>query len=378
MKIVCGAFDVVHYQRFNFISYFVRSLALRPSSLSCLGGLLSLCLLGMVGCDSAAEPSGSNDSSAGSSPADGPPRDKVVLMLNWYPEAEHGGFYAADFHGYFADQGLDVEIRPGGPNAPVAQELVSGRVQFAVGNADDVLVYRAQKVPLVALMAPIQNTPRCIMVHDASSATSLSELAGLTLQAGAGRPYLSFMKSKGHLEGVQVVPYSGVPKFVADPQSAMQAYSFSEPMVALQQGAKTRTLMLSDVGFNPYASCLLATEDYIGENRDIVQRMVNACRLGWNRYFDSPEPTNQLILDLNSQGMTMDALDFGVNELRPLCLPEGVTRETIGTMSRERWQTLISQFAELDLLDPSQVDADQVFDAEFLKQEIASEAPPEL
>ena len=39
----------------------------------------------------------------------------VTLQLNWFPEAEHGGYYAALVHGFFANEGLDVEIIPGGP-----------------------------------------------------------------------------------------------------------------------------------------------------------------------------------------------------------------------------------------------------------------------
>lgn len=296
--------------------------------------------------------------------ADG--KDRVVLMLNWFPEAEHGGFYAAQVHGIFERFGLEVEIRPGGPTAPVAQELVAGRVQFAIGNADDVLVFREQDVPVVSLLAPIQNTPRCILVHQASKAESLSDLSGMTFQAGAGRPYLSFMESKGLLEGVQVVPYSGVPKFVTDPNSAIQAYSFSEPLLAQQQGAEVRVMMLSDIGFNPYASCLLATEETIVQNPDLVARMVVACREGWRKYFEAPEETNAAILAANAHGMTQEALEFGVQELRPLCLPEGVSPEEIGVMSAERWQVLTDQFVELGIIDRDQFKADSVFTMEFI------------
>ncbi|MCA9134705.1 MAG: ABC transporter substrate-binding protein, partial [Planctomycetales bacterium] len=138
-------------------------------------------------------------------------------MLNWHPEAEHGGFYAAQVHGIFERYGLDVEIRPGGPNAPVAQELVTGRVQFAIGNADDVLLFRNEDVPVVALMAPIQNTPRCILVRADSDVHALSELQGMVLQANVGRPFLTFMQAEGLLEGVQVVPYGGsIAKLVSD------------------------------------------------------------------------------------------------------------------------------------------------------------------
>ena len=70
--------------------------------------------------------------------------ERVQLALNWFPEAEHGGYYAALVHGYYADEGFDVEIIPGGPGAPVIQEVVVGRVGFGVVNADQILLGRAE------------------------------------------------------------------------------------------------------------------------------------------------------------------------------------------------------------------------------------------
>lgn len=293
--------------------------------------------------------------------------DKVVLMLNWYPEAEHGGFYAAQVHGIFEQFGLDVEIRPGGPNAPVAQELVTGRVQFAIGNADDVLLFRQQDAPVVAVMAPIQNTPRCILVREDSGIDSLDQLRGLTLQANVGRPFLNFLESKGKLEGVQVVPYSGsVAKLVTDPKTAIQAYSFSEPLMAEQQGVAVRMLMLSDAGFNPYASCLMTTEAMIGDRRDTVARMVVACREGWKKYLEAPDATNAVILAANEQGMSKESLDFGVKVLTPLCLPEGMEADELGAMSSERWETLVQQFIDLELVEAGKVSAGKAYTVEFL------------
>lgn len=289
-------------------------------------------------------------------------KDHVVLMLNWYPEAEHGGFYAAQVHGIFERHGLDVEIRAGGPSAPVAQEMLTGRVQFGIGNADDVLLFRQQDVDLIALLAPIRNTPRCILVREDSGVTSLDGLKGLVLQANQGQAFLDFMKSKNMLNDVQVVPYGGtVAKLVTDPKTAIQAYSFSEPLMAKQQGVEVRSLMLSDIGFNPYASCLMCTKDYADANMDIVKRMKEACREGWQKYLADPEEANQVILKQNSQGMTIEALDFGAKELRSLCLPNNANPEELGDMTATRWQELVDQFVALGLVEAKKVKAEEAF-----------------
>ncbi len=240
---------------------------------------LALSLLAtLVGCTSRDAKPDSADSKSGSAA-----KDKVVLMLNWYPEAEHGGFYAAKVHGIFERYGLDVEIRPGGPNAPVVQEMLTGRVQFGIANASDALLYRQQDAKVVALLAPIRNSPRCALVREDSGVTDLSGLKGMTLQANQGRPFLDYMKSKNLLDGVQVVPYTGsVAKLVSDKNTAIQGYSFSEPFTAKQQGAAVRVLMLSDIGSTPMPAASFVPKITWPVTADIVSRMTAACQEGGN------------------------------------------------------------------------------------------------
>jgi NitT/TauT family transport system substrate-binding protein len=296
--------------------------------------------------------------------------DKVSLLLNWYPEAEHGGFYAAQVHGIFEKYGLDVEIRPGGKTTVVAQELTLGRVQFGVGNADDVLIARNQDVPMVALMAPIQNGPRCIMVRKDSGITGFDGLKNLKLQIDSSRPYVAFLKSKGFLsEGVEVVPYFGsVAMLVAEKGVATQGYSFSEPFMARQQGVEVTELMMSEIGYNPYASLLVTTEDQIAKNQDVCKRMVRASIEGWNKYLESPAESNKLILSKNKQGLEKNALDFGVEALKPLCIPSGATDTVIGTMSAERWKMLAETLSSLKIIDAGKASVEKAFTLRFLSE----------
>ena len=77
-------------------------------------------------------------------PADGKPAAvHVRLFLNWYPEAEHGGYYAALVHGFYRDAGLDVEIVKGGPSAPVVPQVDGGQMEFGISTADGLLLARA-------------------------------------------------------------------------------------------------------------------------------------------------------------------------------------------------------------------------------------------
>ena len=295
---------------------------------------------------------------------------KVTLLLNWYPEAEHGGFYAAQVLGIFEQYGLDVEIRPGGKTIVVPQELILGRIQFGVANADDVLVARNQDLDLVGLMAPIQDGPRCILTRKDSGIDSFEKLKNVKLQIDATRPYVPFLKSKGFiLEGVEVVPYFGsVAQVVADKGVACQGYNFSEPFMARKEGVEVNELMLSSIGYNPYASLLVTTEKYVKTKPEICEKMVKASIEGWRKYLENPDATNAVILKNNKQGLDKAALDFGVEAMKKLCIPEGESKAIVGQMSLDRWSQLYETLGTLKMIDGTKGSPASAFTDRFLRE----------
>ena len=291
----------------------------------------------------------------------------ITVQLNWYPEAEHGGIYQALTNQSYAEAGLDVTVRPGGSATPVAAEVHLGRAQFAVTNADDVVVFREQGMDIVAVLAAVQNNPRCILVREDSGVESFDDLANKTFQRQAGRPFLEFMRAKGLLEKVREAPYHGsVSSLVTDPNIVIQAYSYSEPLLARQAGVEVRTLMVSDLGWNPYSSVLITSGELIRNDPETVQAFVDKTREGWRNYLDDPSLGNAAILAANQHGMTAETLQFGCEGLRELALPDSMASEDFGMMSLERWTTLVEQMVSLDLADPAKVKPEDCFTTEFL------------
>lgn len=301
---------------------------------------------------------------AGTGEASAPAR--VTLLLNWFPEAEHGGYYAAAVHGYYAEEGLDVEILPGGPGASVVPRVATGAVDFGVENADHVVLARAGEAAVVALMAPIQIHPRCILVHESSGITNLHDLANVTLAMNPGGAFAAYLRQHVPLTGVRIVPYAGnVSQFLADPRLAQQGYAFSEPFLARRGGAHPRSLLLADIGFNPYTSCLLTSEATLAANADIAARMVRASIRGWQHYLRDPAPTHQHIQSLNPE-MDADVLRFAWQALTPLAIPAGQSADDVGRMEPARWAALVDQLADIGLIAPAAVAPADCYRLEFL------------
>ncbi len=308
---------------------------------------LILCLVTVV----ASVSGGCGDSSATARPG----LQKVRLQLNWVPEAEHGGFYAALEHGFYEQLGLDVEIIPGGVSAPVAQQLAMNRVEFGVMNADWVVISRNSGAKLRALMAPIQNSPRCILVRPETGIRSFADFRDVTISAKPEDPFLEFTRRRldWDQKNVTIVPYLSMQAFFSNQRYAQQGYSFSEPFLAKEQGIEPVVLLVSELGYNPYTSCLVADESLIGSDPQMVRKFVQASIRGWERYLMDPEPTNRRIAGLNPD-QTLESLQFALQDIRRLCLWEEEAKQSqipMGTMETGRFDELGEALQEIGFLD---------------------------
>ncbi len=308
-----------------------------------------LCLV-IAGCGSAKSDTDSN---------------KIRLQLNWFPDAQHGGFYAALLNGHYEEAGLDVEIIPGGPGANVEAKVDLGRVEFGVANAHRILLKRNDGAKITAVFAAFQNSPRCIMVHEESGITDFKGLEGVKLAVGSDSAFYKYMQQQVELKDVDLVTYSGSnAKFLTDKTYTQQAYSISEPILVKRKGAKPVTLMLSDLGFNPYTSCLFTSEKMASEKSEMVKKFVAATKQGWIDYIADPEKANIKMEKLNKEH-DLQALNEGAFAAKPLCQPDANTQ--VGTMTQERWDELVKQLQSIKMLKPD-FEIGAAFSLEFLAE----------
>src|SRR5438093_12867600 len=86
--------------------------------------------------------------------------EKIKIQLNWVPEPEFGGIYAAKETGAFAKHNLDVTIAAGGAGTPTWQLVAAGKCDYAVASADEVIIARPQGTDVVAIFATYQTNPQ--------------------------------------------------------------------------------------------------------------------------------------------------------------------------------------------------------------------------
>lgn len=290
--------------------------------------------------------------SASSSAEAAPAAAKVKLALNWVPEPEFGGFYAAREGGAYAREGLDVEILGGGPGVPVVQMVAGGQVDFGIAGADEVLTARARGADVLPIFTVFQTSPQAIMTHASRGAKGIADvLKSGTLALEPGLPYAAYLKKKYGFDKVKIVPYDGgVARFVAEKDFSQQCFITSEPIAAKRKGSDPAVFLVADEGFNPYVAVVITRAALWKENPDRVRAFARASREGWRAYLDDPTQANAVMAKLNA---SMDAETFiaAAEAQKPLIETAETKEKGLGTMTRARWETLANQLVDLGVLE---------------------------
>lgn len=223
----------------------------------------------------------------------------VSIMLDWYPEAEAGGYYDAWVNGLYRRAGLDVTLLSASPNVTVEPQVALGKVDFGLSNSDKILMARSHGIPLVAVMSSLQHDASCILVHDASPVRTFSDLEGHAIAAQPGAPWLHYIIKKYGLRNLRVTPLTfDYANFLHDPGYIQQGFITAEPPIMKFHGVPVRYLWVRDSGCDPYMS-LVTSDRFRTREPQAVRAFIRASIDGWRDYLAHPAAADAEILRRN-------------------------------------------------------------------------------
>lgn len=306
------------------------------------------------------------------SPVSAETLDKVVFGTNWYAQAEHGGFYQALATGLYEEQGLDVEIKMGGPQVNGTQLLVTGRYDLLMGYPIGNINAVEKGLPVMTVAASMQGDPQSLVAHPHVESIEQIKEEGLPvyLATHAHSTFWPWLKAEYGFEDDVVHAYTfSVAPFLNHKNIVQQGYLSSEPFAIKQAGIEPKVFLLSDYGYPPYATTIETTKGMIEDRPDVVKRFVQASMEGWKSYLENPEPGNRLIMEANPE-MTPEQIAYGIEKMKEYELITGGDAQTqgIGVMTEERWQKIKDFMVEADLASED-LDLSEVYTLEFLPEE---------
>ena len=306
-----------------------------------------------------------------------PARNAVAETVNfgtdWKAEAEHGGYYQAIATGIYKKHGLEVNLRPGGPQVNHAQLLAAGVLDFNIASNSFVpLNFVQQKIPMVAVAAIFQKDPSVLIAHPGQGDDTLAALKGKPIMIGSDTRITAwlFLKQKFGYTDDQIRPYTfSAAPFLADPKAIQQGYLTSEPFTIEKEGVKPVVLLLADAGYSSYGALIQTSQKLAQEKPDLVQRFVNASIEGWYSYlYDDPTPANTLIKKDNPE-MTDALLAYGRDKMKEYgVVDSGDAKQSgIGAMTEARWQDFFETMVKAGLY-PADIDFRKAYTSQFVNK----------
>ena len=242
--------------------------------------------------------------------------DKVTLQLKWVTQAQFAGYYVAADQGFYEEEGLEVEIKPGGPDIAPAQVLAGGGADVVLDWMPSALATREKGVPMVNIAQPFKSSGMMLTCRKDSGIKTPEDFRGKTLGVwffGNEYPFLSWMSkldipTDGSANGVKVLKQG----FNVDPILQKQAdcvstMTYNEYWQVIDAGLEPDDLITfkyEDQGVSTLEDGIYVLEESLKDEefQDKMVRFVRASMKGWKWAEENPDEAADIVLDNDASG----------------------------------------------------------------------------
>jgi NitT/TauT family transport system substrate-binding protein len=244
---------------------------------------------------------------AAAGPAGASPATKaltpVTYQLGWLPNVENAGEFVADAKGYFADEGIKVNLLPGGPTTTVEPELVSHKCLVGLSETDTTARANQQGAKLKTVAATLQTTPLAVMSLASKPIHTPKDLYGkkLGIQSFQVEVFNAFFKMiKIDVSKITIIPASGDPSILsAGEVDALSVLVTNEPITLALQGIKTYVWTLGQYGWSVFGDTIEVADSSLAnsKSRDVIVHAVRAAIRGWQSALANPSMAASLVVN---------------------------------------------------------------------------------
>ncbi len=242
--------------------------------------------------------------------------DKLTLQLKWVTQSQFAGYYVAKDKGFYEAVGLDVDIKPGGPDINPSQVIAGGGADVVLDWMPSALATREKGVPLVNIAQPFQHSGMMLTCRADSGVKTPADFKGRTLGVWFGGneyPFLSWMSklglsTQGGADGVTVLKQG----FNVDPLLQKQAdcistMTYNEYWQVIDGGLAPDQLVVfkyEDQGVATLEDGIYTLEKNLADPAmvDKLTRFVKASMKGWDWAVAHPDDAAMIVLENDATG----------------------------------------------------------------------------
>ncbi len=296
---------------------------------------------------------------------------KVRFGVSFIPNVQFAPIYVAQKKGFYAEEGLEVDLEHGYENDFVAL-AAQGEREFALGSGDQVILAQSQGVPIVYVMKWHQRYPVALMAPKSKNIKTMKDLVGRSVGIPGffGASYVGWKalvytsgvdESKIDIKQIGFTQSSAVQQNIVD--SAV-IYIVNEPIQLRNAGIEVDVIEVSDY-IDLVSNGLLVGEKLIREEPDLVRRMVRATLKGLEYSIAHQEEafaiSRQIIPEITDEGAPVQF------QVLKASAELWKSSEAMGVSTRKSWQDSVAFMKKTGLLGKD-VDIDKLFTNRFITE----------
>lgn len=242
--------------------------------------------------------------------------EDVTLQLKWVTQAQFAGYYVAKDKGFYEEEGLNVTIKPGGPDIAPTQVVAGGGADVVIDWMPSALAAREKGLPLVNIAQPFKSSGMMLTCLKETGIASPEDFKGKTLGVWFGGneyPFLNWMSklglpTDGSPEGVTVLKQG----FNVDPLLQKQAacistMTYNEYWQVIDAGIAPEDLVTfkyQDMGVATMEDGLYVLEDKLKDPafEEKMVKFVRASMKGWKWAEENPDEAAMIVLENDETG----------------------------------------------------------------------------
>ena len=301
-----------------------------------LAALVAAVLLALVACGGDDDDDGdASGDTGGGEPAELQP---ATLQLKWVTQAQFAGYYAALDQGYYEDEGIDLTIKPGGPDIVPEQVVLGGQAEFGLNWLDNTLATRDQGGEIVNIAQVFARSGMTEVTWADSGLDDITALEGkkVGVWLGGNEHKLFAALTKNGIDPDSDVEIVAQPfdmnLFLNREVDAAAAMTYNELAQVLEQEnpdtgelytlEDLNVFLMSDLGTGALEDGVFVTADWIQDeaNQDLATRFLKASFKGWVYCRDNPEECLQIVLE-NGPTLGEGHQRWQLNEINKLIWP---------------------------------------------------------
>jgi len=281
-----------------------------------------------------------------------PELEKVTLQLKWLHQFQFAGYYAAKLKGFYADEGLDVEIKQRDLHHNNIQQVIDGDAQYGVSDSI-LLLYQARNEPVVIVAPIFQHSPQVLVTLKSSGIDNPYQLddknIAFYLKDTDGFPLLAMFEQMGVKPSLNRIVIKAEPEqLIKGETEAYPAYLSNEPYKLQKAGYDINIFRPMNFGIDFYGDMLFTSKQEALNHPERVARFKRATLKGWNYALKHKKELAQHIQTELNTDKTLEHLLYEANVIEEIMATNSVP---IGTLDKGRLQFMLNLFQKHGLIE---------------------------